>query len=192
MKIITRILTVVFFTLVVSACAAPPLEEMQKAQDAVTRAESDADAVAYAGNYIIRARDALTRMQSEADSKNYDAAKEFAAEAVSNAERAIAEGKSAKERSRSEASALLDSLQTLIGETQNVLDNAKNVPNILLDFNALTQDMDTARGTYDEARQNFQSGNNKDAIAKGQTVRTLLSDINARINEAAVDTSRKK
>jgi hypothetical protein len=52
--------------------------------------------------------------------------------------------------------------------------------------------MDKARGIYDEARQSLQAGNNPDAVAKGQTVRSLLSDINTRINEAAIATSRKQ
>jgi hypothetical protein len=193
MKRIISTLTVVFIVvLVLSACAAPPMEEMQKARDAVFRAENDADAVAYAGNLVIRARDALTRMESEADSKRYDAAKEFAAEAINNAERAVAEGQSAKERSRSEAAALLDALQNLLTETQSAINAARGVPNILLDFNALAQDMEQALRIYDEARQSFQAGDYRDAAAKGQSVRSLLSDINTRINEAAFDTSRKQ
>jgi vacuolar-type H+-ATPase subunit I/STV1 len=193
MKRIISTLTVVFIVvLVLSDCASPPIEEMQRARDAVIRAESDADAVAYAGNFIIRARDALTRMQSEADSKRYDAAKEFAAEAILNAERAIAEGRSAKERSRSEAAALLDSIQNLLTETQNAINNARGIPNILLDFDALTQDMDQALMIYNEAWQSFQAGDYLDAVTKAQSVRALLSYINTRINEAAFDTSRKQ
>ena len=191
-RIISTFAVVFMLVLAFSACAAPPIEEMQKAQDAVIRAENDADAVAYAGNLVIRARDALTRMQSEADSKRYDTAKEFAAEAISNAEKAISEGQAAKGRSKTEAATLLDSLQGLLAETLNAINNARNVPNILLDFDALARDMDAARGTYEEARQSFQAGNNPDAIAKGQTVRALLADINARISGAAIATSRKQ
>jgi len=184
----------VVFTLVLafSACAAPPLEEMQKAQDAVTRAENDADAVTYAGNLIIRARDALTRMQSEADSKRYDTAKEFAAEAINNAERAISEGQSAKERSKTDAAALLDSLQSSLAETQNALNRARDVPNIILDFNDLSNDLNEAHKIYNEARQDFQVGNNLEAVEKGQSVRALLSDIDSRISGAAFETSRKQ
>jgi hypothetical protein len=181
------ILVLAFF-----ACASPPLEEMQKAEDAVTRAENDADAVTYAGNLVIHARDALTRMQSEADSKRYDVAKQFAAEAISNAEKAIAEGQSAKERSKAEAGALLDSVQNSLAETSSAVDNARNVPDIQLDFDALAQETDEAHETYGEARQSFQDGDNPDAIAKGQAARDLLSDINTKVNEAAFDTSRKQ
>jgi hypothetical protein len=79
-----------------------------------------------------------------------------------------------------------------LAETQSAIDNARNVPNILLDFNTLNKDMDQAREIYDEAQESFQAGNNLDAIAKGQSDRALLSDINARINNAAFDTSRKQ
>jgi hypothetical protein len=131
-------------------------------------------------------------MQDEADSKNYDTAKEFAIEAINSANRAIADGQSAKDRSKAEASSLLNSVQSSLTETSNAIDNAKNVPDIQLDFDALTQKTDEARDTYGEAQQSFQDGNNQDAIAKGQSVRGQLSDINTEINEAAFDTSRKK
>ena len=191
-RIINAIIVVFIFPLAISACAAPPTEEMQRARDAVTRAENDADAVAYAGNTVVHARDALTRMQDEADSKNYETAKEFAIEAINSANKAIADGQSAKERSKTEASALLDSVQNSLAETSSAINNARNVPDIQLDFNTLTQRTDEARNTYGEAQQNFQDGNNQDAIAKGQSVRGELSDINTTINEAAFDTSRKK
>jgi membrane-associated HD superfamily phosphohydrolase len=191
-RIINAIIVVFGFALAISACTAPPTEQMQKARDAVTRAENDADAVTYAGNSVVHARDALTRMQEEADSKNYDTAKEFAIEAINSAEKAIADGQYAKERSKAEASALLDSVQNSLAETSNAINNAKNVPNIPLDFDAITQETGEARETYDEAQQSFQDGNNPDAIAKGQSVRGQLSDINTKINEAAFDTSRKQ
>jgi hypothetical protein len=189
---INAIIVLFIFALAISACAAPPTEEMQKARDAVTRAENDADAVTYAGNTVVHARDALTRMPDDADTKNYDTAKEFALEAINSAEKAITDGKFAKERSKAEASTLLDSVQSSLAETSNAIDNAKSVPDIQLDFDALTQNTDEARQTFDEAQQSFQDGNNPDAIAKGEAVRGQLADINTTINEAAFDTSRKK
>jgi hypothetical protein len=191
-RIINAICVAFVFALAISACSAPPTEEMQRARDAVTRAENDADAVAYAGNTVVHARDALTRMQDEADSKNYDTAKEFAIEAINSAEKAIADGQAAKERSKTEASTLLDSVQNSLAETSNAINNARNVPDIQLDFDALTQDTDDARQTYGEAQQSFEDGNNPDAIAKGQDARGQISDINTKINEAAFDTSRKQ
>ena len=90
----TKFLTTIGILLIIllAACAAPPTEEMERAQDAVARAENNANAVRYASNTLVRARDALGRMQIEADARRYDAARSLAAEAIELAERAIDEG----------------------------------------------------------------------------------------------------
>ncbi|MDR2098314.1 MAG: DUF4398 domain-containing protein, partial [Spirochaetaceae bacterium] len=68
----------IFFTLVAAAvmtgCAKPPVEEMNNAIAAVSRAENDPDVVNYAANALARAREALSQMQSAADAKRYDEA----------------------------------------------------------------------------------------------------------------------
>ena len=191
-KLFATLSLVFVFGLVISACAAPPIEEMSRAQDAVARAENDADAVAYAGSVIIRARDALDKMQSEADAKRYEEAKEYAATAIRNAEQAIADGKIGAERARNEALSLINSLGAPLAETSGAINSAKEVPDIALDFNSLSQDMDKAYRTYDDAWQNFQEENYRDALAGGQNVRSSLSAINTKLNEAAQDISRKK
>ena len=180
------------FGLALSACAAPPTEEMSKAQDAVIMAESDADAVAYAGNTLIRARDALTRMQSEADAKRYDAAKNFAAEAVTYAEKAVADGKTGAARAMDEAANLISGLSGPLAETSSAIDTAKKVQDIQLDFDSISQEMNLAQQTYDDALQSFQTDDYKDVIDKGQTVRSMLSDINSELSQAAMTTSRKQ
>ncbi|MDR0497869.1 MAG: DUF4398 domain-containing protein [Treponema sp.] len=182
---------VILLGLALNACTAPPVDDMNRARDAVIRAENDADAVAYAPNTLVRARDALVRMESEADAKRYDAAKNFAAEAISNAEKAIADGKTGLERAREEASRLINSLRDLLAETSAAI-NAVRENNMQLDFNALSRDLDTARRTYDEALQSFQANNFLDAIDKAQTVRSLLSSINVRMTETAQAESRKQ
>ncbi|MCL2127825.1 MAG: DUF4398 domain-containing protein [Treponema sp.] len=189
-KFIITLLVVFFLGLV--ACAAPPVEDMQKAQDAVMQAESDADAVAYAGNSIIRARDALTRMQDEAEAKRYDAAKNYAAEAISYAEQAIADGRAGASRAMDEAANLINSLAGPLTETAGALNTARSVEGIQLDFDSLASDLSSAQSTYDEAWQSFNADNYRDAIDKGQAIRSMLADINARITDAAIVTSRKQ
>lgn len=185
------ILSIVFF-LVLASCATPPTEEMNKARDAVTRAENDADAVSYAPNALIRARDALTRMQSESDAKRYDAAKKLAGEAYDNAERAIADGRSAAERARMEAVALINGLEGPLSETADNLDKAKEVEGIQLDFAVLSKDMASAYGTYNDAKASIQAHNYNDAIVQGETVRSILASINGRLTGGAVVASRKQ
>ena len=191
-KINITLLVVLTLGMALSACSTPPTEEMQRAQDAVILAESDADAVTYAGNTLVRARDALTRMSSEADAKRYDAAKDFAAEAISYAERAIADGKTGASRAKNEAESLLHSLGDTLAETSTAVNSAQQVQNMALDFDALSQDMDLARRTYDDAWQSLEGNDFQDAAAKGQNVRSLLSGINASITDAAQATSRKQ
>jgi len=174
------------------ACKTPPTDEMNKAQDAVTRAENDADAVAYAGNTVAAARDALTKMMNEANAKRYDAAKKFAAEAISNAEKAIADGKAGAARARDEAANLLNSLKTPLEDTANAINAAKQVKNAQLDFNALSGDMDQARQTFSDAQNNLDANNYSGATAKGQIVRSMLADINGKITSAVQAASRKK
>ena len=216
----TRLWLVLVLTLILAACATPPTEEMNRAHDAVIRAENDTDAVAFAPNILIHARDALTRMETEANAKRYDAAKEFASEAINSAERAIAEGRAARargagaisnveaavavesvtevniaeesaarEREREEALNLINSLSGPLEETAQAVNAARGLQ---LDFNALLTDLDLARRIYDEARQDIQVNNFEGAVSKGQTVRSILSDINTRLTEAARAASRKQ
>jgi len=191
-KCIIPLLVLSVLGLFMAACAKPPTEEMNKAQDAVIRAENDADAVNYAGNTLTRARDTLAKMQSEADAKRYDAARNLAAEAVSTAEKAIEEGKTGAARAKDEAANLLNSLSGPLADTSNALSAARQIKGITLDFDALSKDLDSANTTYNEARQNLLANNFREATAKGQSVRSLLAGINTGINEAIQAKSRKQ
>ena len=184
------VITIMAFTL--SACAKPPVEEMSAAQDAVTRAENNAGAVTYAGNTLIRARDALARMQEEANAKRYDEAKNFAAEATALAERAIAEGQAGITRARNEAALLLNNLSSPLAETANALNAARQAGDLDLDYDTLSGEMDQARDNYSEAQQSLAANDFNNATTKVQDVRSLLSDINASLSEAALASSRKK
>ena len=183
----------VFFVLVLvlAACAKAPLEEMNAANDAVTRAENDANAVNYAGNTLIRARDVLTRMQSEADARRFDAAKSLASEAISLAERAIADGRTAAARARDEAANFVGGLAAPLAETANALGAARQVSNLNLDIDSLEYDLDSAYQTFDNAQRSLAAENYGDAITQGQNVRSLLSGINTRLNTATQATLRK-
>ena len=178
--------------LILAACSTPPTEEMDRARDAVTRAENNEYARLYAPDALVQAREALARMQSESDAKRYDAAKNYAAQATDIAERAIAEGRIASERARVEAVALIDSLSGPLAETSSNLNNAKDVQAIKLDFSELSKDMETAYRTYDDARQSIQAQNFSNAIMQGETVRSILANINSQLTGGAVVASRKQ
>jgi vacuolar-type H+-ATPase subunit I/STV1 len=165
---------------------------MENAASAVTRAENDPDAVLYAEGTLSRARDALNRMRSEAESKRYDAAKSFAAEAISAAEKAITDGRAAAGRAQEEAASLLRQVKTSLEETGKSLENAKTVANIDLDFNALDQDYDSARRTTAQAEVSMAGNNYQDSADKSRAARGILSGVNTRIAGAAAGVSRKK
>jgi HEPN domain-containing protein len=166
------------------SCARPPTEEMNRAVEAISRAENDADAVTYAGNILSRARDALTKMQEEANLKRFDSAKLFAAEAVSLSERAVTEGKANAARAREEAANLLGSLGRPIAETESALNEAKG-HDIDIDYDALGATLNAAKTTFDSAQSSLEEGDFPDAIEKGQMARSVISDINDKINEGA-------
>ena len=184
--------TILIFVWVFMACATPPIDDMNRAQDAVLRAENDANAVNYASPTLLQARDALSRMQAEADARRYDAARNLAAEAISHAERAIADGRAGAARAREEAENVIRNLDDLMAQTSTAVSNARRVPNTQIDFNAISREMDLAQRALDETKQSFQAGNYRDVISRGQIIRSMLSDINSRLIEAIQATSRKQ
>jgi len=168
-----------------TGCARPPVDEMNDATEAVTRAENDNDAVLYAPNTLARAREALGRMRQEADARRFDAARAYAAEAIAAAERAISEGRSGAENARREAHALLSDLPPLIAETEQGM-NAARGAGLDLDFEPLDDAFNGAIDTANQAVDAYTSGLYGDALARGRTARNALVDINQRIAGAAV------
>ncbi|MDR2479638.1 MAG: hypothetical protein LBD48_10045 [Treponema sp.] len=181
----------VLICLVMGGCAKPPTEEMNKAVEAVTRAENDADAVMYAGNTLARALDALKRMQSEADSKRYDAAKTYAAEAVTAAEKAIADGRAGAARAREEAAALVAGLRPAIAETEQGISAARSA-GLPLDFVNMGQELDGVRRSTDQAEVALAGDQYQDALEKGRNARAGLNDIDQQLSSAVMAVSRKK
>jgi HEPN domain-containing protein len=173
-------------------CAKPPTEEMDNAQAALTRAENDPDAVLYAADSITRARNALEQMRAEAAAKRYDAASTYAQETIRAADKAISDGRAAALRAKDDTASLMTLLSASIKETGEAIDAARQVQNSSLDFEALSRDFESARRTFDQAQVSASAGNYKDATEKGQTVRSSLSGINARLSEAVMAVSRKK
>jgi hypothetical protein len=182
----------VLLTLFWAACAKPPLAEMDAAENAVIRAENDSDAVNFAAGSLVRAREALSRMQEEAASKRYEAAKNYASEAVMAADKAINDGRAASARAREEAAALLATVKDSLEETGRYIDTAKAVEHIDIDFNQVDQDFDFARRTTDQAEVSLAGNRYQDSMEKSQTARGILGDISSRITGAAITVSRKK
>jgi hypothetical protein len=186
------LLTALALLAFLGGCAKPPTAEMEAAEAALALAESDSDAVAYGGSSIIRARDAVDSMKTEAAAKRYDSAKTFAQDAVTAAERAIADGRTGAQRARDEAASLLGNLRTDLGETQKNIDAAKGVRGIELDFDSIDGDYDGAKNQADQSQTALSGADYRGSIAKSQSARATLGNINTRISQASIATSRKK
>ncbi|MDR1411320.1 MAG: DUF4398 domain-containing protein [Spirochaetaceae bacterium] len=189
---IRAILLLLGMSVILGACAKPPTEEIEAAEAAVTRAENDPDAAAYAESSLSRARNALSRARTEMNDKRYDAAKSYAAEAVSAAEKAVSDGRAAAARSREEAGSLLNQVKQLLSETETALENAQNPPRVQLDFPALATGVDSARGDISQAEAAYNANRPRESLEKSRSARSILGDIQNRISGGVREAVRKK
>jgi len=202
----------IFFILIffVLGCEKPPLAEMERAREAVFRAENDSDAVRYANPTLTRAQNALRHMQGEADSKLYDSAKSLAEEAIAAAEKAIIDGREAARRASEDsavpsaitapaapavsaaspaADALLSGLRAEIEETTaNV--SAARYALLDLDYDSLDRRIINAHNAADLAEADQSAGRTQDAANRARDVRMDLANINQMVANAAP--ARKK
>lgn len=165
-------------------CAKPPVEEMQRAREAVFKAENDANAVQYAPGTLARAKDAIKRMDMEADSKNYEAAKNLAAEAIAAAEKAINDGRANAQKAGEEAGSLISGLRVEIDETTKNVASAR-YSQLPLDYKAMDKAIVNAHNTTDQAEVDQIMGRSQEALEKAKSVRASLNEINQKIANAA-------
>jgi hypothetical protein len=178
--------------LVLVACAKPPTAEIEAATAAVAKAEANADTVQYAAPSLARAKDALARMQAAVAAKQYDSAKSLAQETIQAADKAIADGASAKARARDEAAALLLTVKTALAEATAALAAAARVRGISLDVAGTDREIQAAARVVDAMGADISASNYSAAITKGQGARATLGTLQQRISGAVQAVSRKK
>ena len=188
---VRKIIFVAAAFFVLAACQKPPSDEMNRAIDALNRAENDSDAVTYALNTLNQAREALRKMQEEAAVKRFDSAKVFAGDVVTYAERAVSEGRAMAGQLKDRAQNLVDSLQPILAEAEAAF-NAAKTGNLQVNYDELGKILDTAKQNLENAKRSLTENNFQDAIDKTQGIRSALGDITSRIGEAAQDLFRKK
>jgi hypothetical protein len=182
---------IVLLVISLAGCAKRPIEEMNSAIEAVTRAENDPDAVMYGGGTLARAQEAIRRMNSEADSKRYDTARQAAAEAVSLADRAIEEGRAGASRIADEAAAIIAALRPDIAETGQAIENAK-IAGLEVDFDAIERDFENVHLLADQGELALSVSRYQQAIDSGRSARVGLGDINTRLTTSATYATPKK
>jgi hypothetical protein len=178
-------------TVVITACAKPPTEEMEAARTAVARAENDPDVALYAVSTLARAREALSSMEAEALAKRYESARNYAAEAVSNAEKAITSARSAMTRAREDAANAMNALSNAITETDTAVTQGKS-SKLALDWNQIDRDFEDAQTIAGEAEAAEANNRYRNVVELANTARTTLSAITSQISGASLAQTRKK
>ncbi|MDR2481845.1 MAG: DUF4398 domain-containing protein [Spirochaetaceae bacterium] len=175
-----------------AACAKPPVEDMDNAAAAVSKAENDPDVIAYSQSDLTKARESLDDMRTEADAKRYDEAKRLAQEVIAIAERAIQNGRNAAVRTRDEAAAALIAMEAALSETTQTIENARTAKQRGIDFEEIDRDLMDARAAADDARNANSDKRYRDAINASSATRNKLSSITAKIGQVSIAASRKK
>ncbi|OHD20461.1 MAG: hypothetical protein A2Y38_06705 [Spirochaetes bacterium GWB1_59_5] len=189
--IVTAVFAIVAVALAVS-CAKPPVAEMEAANQALTKAEADADARLYAPDSLTKARDLIARMKAGSDEKRYDDAKTLAAEAVVAAEKAIQDGVSGKAKAKSDATSLIATVKATLAEVQQAFAAARKVRGIKLDATAVDTGLKEAATTLAGAESDNAKADYKAAIGKAQNTRSSLAALQKLVTDAVQAASRKK
>ena len=174
-----------------AGCARPPTEEMNRAEEAVARAENDPDAVSYSGNLIAQAKESLALMYEEVDAKRYESAINHANNATTYAQRAIDEGRTAAMRTRDEATTIMSGLRTQMLDTERRIDNAK-AADLPLDFDSIDREFNSTQRSYDQAQSAMSGNRYQEAIFLSNAVRAALNSINQKLGTTAMAVTRKK
>jgi HEPN domain-containing protein len=174
-----------------TGCTQPPTEEMNEAEEAVTRAENNPDAVNYAGNLVERAKESLALMYEEADAKRYDSAINYANEAIDMAERAITEGSGQAWLKKNEATSVMSSVGSQIAETEERIDKAK-AAKLPLDYGSIDNEFDSVQRTFSQARSAMNGGRYQESIFLSNNLRSSLNSINQKLGTTVMEVVRKK
>jgi len=174
------------------SCAKPPQAEIDAAKEAVAKAESDADAPVYAAATLESAKEALSRTLKEAEAKRYDQAKALALETVQIAEKAIADGKTGKERAKASAASTIAAVKTALADAEKALAAARKTRGVKLDFAAVAAELAAAGKTLASAEADFNNGAFKYALEKSESAQSAVRGITGRIADAVRAVSKKK
>ncbi|MEJ5189289.1 DUF4398 domain-containing protein [Treponema sp. J25] len=174
------------------ACTQPPTAEMQKATEAVTKAQQDPLVPVYAPESLQRATDLLAQMNEAAAAKKYDTARKLALDAQAAAEQAISDAKTRQEQAKNEANQAIEALKKAFPEAETALAAARKARNPRINIEKLSQDLQKARDSLKTAESSYASGQYKAAYEAAIAGRNTLSKIVETISSAAQVSSKKK
>lgn len=169
-------------------CSRAPQDEISAAQAELDRARQ-ANAETWAPTEYKAADEAMTAAQAEIAAqggkfiKSYDKAKELLAKVKEEAARAAEAAVANKEQTRKDAEAALGAADTALQAAEASLKVAPVSKDSKADLALYRTDIETLRGTLDEARQAFSSEDYKKALESATSVKdkatTIADDLEA-------------
>lgn len=184
-------LAVLASAVILAGCAKPPQVEIDGAKSALDTA-SNAEVERYAPESLAAAREASAQLNAElsaqqekmALTRNYDKSKELAAAATRAAEKAAADGKAAKERSRQEATAMIAETRQAVADVQGMLDTMPKGKGTAADIAAIQADVAGASESLAGLDDTFARGDYLEAKAKAQSIREIAERSRMEIERA--------
>ncbi len=182
----------VVFSLSLASCAKPPQAEIDAAKTALDAAERSADVVTYAPDTLRAAQEKMASLDAEvaaqarrtALSRNYDATRTLAVDALNLAHNAVDTAAATKTQVAKDAAALVDEVTAAIPGVESKVWAARRVPRIKLDIiNAIQTVPNQARGTVADARKDIEAGAFATAKAKLMAARDQLTSCEETITE---------
>src|SRR5262245_36392707 len=171
------------------ACAKAPQEDIDAAKAELDKArQAQADTWApndfQAANEAWSAADQEIQAQNSKFMKNYDKAKELLATAKEDAAKATTAAAANKEQAKKDAESAITAADTALQTAEGNLKVAPMTKDSKADLALFKSDLETYKGTLEQARQAFTSEDYKKALEGANTVKEKATTIADQLEEA--------
>jgi hypothetical protein len=164
------------------ACAEAPKEDQDSAKAEMEKAQQ-AHADTWAPNEYQAAEQAMSAAEAEIQAqnakwiKNYDKAKELLAKSREEAAKAAAAAAANKEQARKDAESSIAAADTALQTAEGNLKVAPVTKDSKADLALFKSDLETLKGTLEQARQGFAAEDYKKAIESANSVKEKATSI---------------
>ncbi|MBZ5639885.1 MAG: hypothetical protein LAO51_14155 [Acidobacteriia bacterium] len=191
MKPTLLVLSVVAVLATFTGCAEMPAQDLDAAKQALDNAKS-AQAADYAPDAWRVASDAETRLEAELAAqgdrsalfRSYSKARDMAAEVKRNAEQAVADAATGKEKAKEEATQLMAQAKQANEQAQHDLASAPKGKGTEADLASLKSDTESAQTTLQDMEGAFDRGDYLGAKIKAQAVIQAADQVRKEIEKA--------
>jgi hypothetical protein len=185
--------TPVLLALGLVACASPPQQEIDAANQALETAKT-AGAETYAKESYAAAQQAKDALDAELQAqdgklfKSYTSARELATQAADAARKAESDAVAGKEAASQAAQSAIDGAQAALDGAAQALETAPTGKDNKADVEAMKADVEGLRQTLEEARNEFASENFVQAQELATQVATRAGEISSDVTMAMTKT----